>query len=123
MFAAREHWADIQPCFRSSGASGRRLVTHELHTPTVVLGPIPPEYAASIQPCFRSSGASRPFERGIKRRHDPQSQADPSTGPRVSAPPQKGGVGAFFWSLFSTCRDARAYSHDSREFAKEGHRL
>jgi hypothetical protein len=40
MSAASEHWADIM--------SGRRLVTHELHTPTVVPGPIPPKYAASV---------------------------------------------------------------------------
>jgi hypothetical protein len=115
MSAAIEHWADIM--------SGRRLVTHELHTPTVVSGPIPPEYAASVQPCPRPSSASRPLEHGSKRRHHPQSQAGPSTGPLVSAPPQRGGVGAFFRSLFSTCHDARAYSHDAREFAKEGRRL
>jgi hypothetical protein len=82
MSATREHWADIM--------SGRRLVTHELHTPTVVSGPIPPEYAASIQPHSRPSGASRPFEHGSKRRHDPQSQAGPSTRSCVSAPQQKG---------------------------------
>jgi hypothetical protein len=40
MSAGREHWAHIM--------SGRRLVTHEFHTPTVVPGPIPPKYAASV---------------------------------------------------------------------------
>jgi hypothetical protein len=63
MSAARKHWYDIM--------SGRRLVTHELHSPTIVPGPIPPEYAASIQPSSRPSGVSRPFEHGSKRRHDP----------------------------------------------------
>jgi hypothetical protein len=54
MSAAHEHWADIM--------SGRRLVTHDLHTPTVVSGPIPPEYATSVQPRPRLSGASRPLK-------------------------------------------------------------
>jgi hypothetical protein len=40
MSATRKHWSDIM--------SGWQLVTHELHTPTVVLGPVPPEYAAYI---------------------------------------------------------------------------
>jgi hypothetical protein len=97
--------------------SGWKLVTHELHIPTVVPSPVPPKYAASIQPSSRTSGSSRPFEHGSKKHHDPQSQAGPSTGPHVLAPPQKGGVSVFFQSLFSTCRDARAYSHDAREFS------
>jgi hypothetical protein len=61
--SAREHWSDIM--------SGRKLVTHELHTPTVVPGPVPPKYAASIQPISRTFGSSRPFEHGSKKLHDP----------------------------------------------------
>jgi hypothetical protein len=40
MSAARKHWSDIM--------SRQQLVTHELHIPTVVPGPIPPEYAAFV---------------------------------------------------------------------------
>jgi hypothetical protein len=56
MSTPRKHWSDIM--------SGRRLVTHELHTPTVVLGHVPPEYTASIQPSSHSSSASRTFKHG-----------------------------------------------------------
>jgi hypothetical protein len=63
MAAAREHWSDIM--------SGRWLVIHELHTPTVVPGLIAPVYAASIQLSSRPSGASQPFKHGSKRHHDP----------------------------------------------------
>jgi hypothetical protein len=92
MSAAREQWANIM--------SGRRLVTHELHTPTVVPGPIPPEYDATVQPRPRTFGASQPLKHGSKRCHDPQSQAGPSTGPRVSDPPQKGGDTSKTYLLF-----------------------
>ena len=50
-------------------------------------------------------------------------------GPSSDAPSNsrgstyKAGISSFFKSMFDTCRDARAYSHESREFTKEAHRI
>ena len=49
-----------------------------------------------------------------------------SDGPSSShGPSQKNGIAIsqFFNSMFTTCRDARAYCNDAREFAKEGCRI
>ena len=87
----------------------REIVKPDLFAPVFTKGPEIPEFAkgkASVVGA-RASSSRAPVP------------------PSAPAPGRKGGsaISRFFQAMFANCRDARAYSHEARELAKEGRRI
>jgi len=91
-------------------ANDRPIQRHELHAIPLLDGPLPPGFP--------------PPELHSTHQHVPSVSAPGgSSSTRPPSKKTKKGITKFFTTMFSVCRDARTFSHNAQELAKENRRI